>query len=84
MCKLLDSNPQKHLDFYYMEKKLELKRAGNFASFDIKMKEILQEIPPNKSGLIMLRSRGLVFENDLKDILTESFFHNAYYMQNHI
>ena len=77
MCKLQDSIPQKSLDFHYMEKKLELRRAGNFASFDSKMKEILQEIPPNKSGLIMLRSRGLVFENDLKDILTESFFHKV-------
>jgi hypothetical protein len=76
MRKSLDtSNPQKNLDFYFMEKKLELRKTGNLTSFDSDMKEILQEIPPNKNGLIMLKSRNLVTENDLKDILTDSFFY---------
>ena len=75
MRKSFDSNSQKNLDYRFMEKKLELRNSGNLALFDSEMKEILQEFPPNKSGFIMLRSQSLVSENDLKDILTDSFFY---------
>ena len=58
-----------------MQKKFELRRTGDLTSFDSDMKEILQDIPHNKDGLMKLRSQSLISENDLKDILTDSFFY---------
>ena len=58
-----------------MRKKFSLRNTGNIASFDSDMKEILQDIPRNNSGLITLKSDILVSENDLKDILNDSLFY---------
>ena len=58
-----------------MRKKFSLRNTGNIASFDSDMKEILQDIPRNNIGLITLKSDILVSENDLKDILNDSFFY---------
>merc|ERR1712173_235516 len=55
--KSLENNPQakkvdQNLDVYFMQKKFELRRTGDLNSFDSDMKEILQDIPHNKDGLL--------------------------------
>ena len=74
----INSRPKeakRNLDVFYMQQKLKLKRSGDLNTFDSEMKEILQDIPPNKNGFLELRSQSLISENDLKDILTDSFFY---------